>query len=654
MRREKRLQENNYFLVLKKKIPSLLAIVLAFLLATGCITGLGSCAYITQSTDEFTTTQAEQGAQQSQGGQGTQGTNSAASDVYQPTSSSTLSFSYDFDELAMELFKHEVTLDTLTFNQMISNPQDFGLQALEPKDATLGELTFDAYLADDNYYLALIDNLDALNGKNSLSADAIPLTEDQQLTERIIREVIAQTIEGEYYYYYDEPLLPDMGIQAQLPLSLIEYNYRSIKDIDVYIALLKDTPRYFEQVINFERQRAGRGLLMSKSCYEAALANIEEFLTPVEQNMIVLDFNEDLDSGVGVFASLNDEQKDDYRNQLLDAVRGPVYAAYDVLGKYVSSLKYEAATSITIYDYASGTDYYRSSMKSMGFAQSPEESAILLDKYLDIFVTVMMDNPSSFLDIPDLDISTLKQPISAKDGLEYLKTAMQENFPDIGSINYTVDVAPDGLTNATTLAYYRIPPVDDADDNRVFYYPQNLDSDFDLMTTLAHEGFPGHMYQTNYFSQKNPAPLRKLLGSVAYMEGYANYAENIAASYLGLSSNDRTVQMAYTDFLYALHARADIGVHYQGWDVRDLEQYLAPYGYEDAASYVYDTVLDLPMLYLPYGLGTLTFLDMREVAETELGLFFDEKEFHSVLLDAGPVSLTILNERVDAWREGKK
>ena len=49
--------------------------------------------------------------------------------------------------------------------------------------------------------------------------------------------------------------------------------------------------------------------------------------------------------------------------------------------------------------------------------------------------------------------------------------------------------------------------------------------DIRLFTTLAHEGYPGHLYQTTYYANTNPDPLRNLLNFSGYVEGWATYAE---------------------------------------------------------------------------------------------------------------------------------
>jgi uncharacterized protein (DUF885 family) len=285
----------------------------------------------------------------------------------------------------------------------------------------------------------------------------------------------------------------------------------------------------------------------------------------------------------------------------------------------------------------------------MGFAQTPEESAATLDRHLESFFNVLVSGDTSMLFDAQPQLPGVSSPLTASAGLEYLKGAMGKDFPAIADFSYSVQPAPEELSNETTLAFYRMPPVDDSSDNRIVYYQQNMDSDLELLTTLAHEGFPGHMYQMNYFAQKDPAPIRRLLGSIAYLEGYANYTETVAAAYFGLSAAEQASETAFTGFMYALHARADIGVNYEGWSLASLQQYLASFGYADMAESIYEIAQDQPLIYLPYGLGTLSFLDLRKHAQSQLGEDFNVVEFHAALLDGGPVPLAILSERVEDW-----
>ena len=57
---------------------------------------------------------------------------------------------------------------------------------------------------------------------------------------------------------------------------------------------------------------------------------------------------------------------------------------------------------------------------------------------------------------------------------------------------------------------------------------------------------------------------------------------------------------------------------------------------------------------LGYKMGQLKILELRKRAETELGSKFDIRAFHDEILNAGPLPLDLLDQRVTAWIETVK
>lgn len=70
-----------------------------------------------------------------------------------------------------------------------------------------------------------------------------------------------------------------------------------------------------------------------------------------------------------------------------------------------------------------------------------------------------------------------------------------------------------------------VPAIDNTKENVIYINQGHIPDDLDFYTTLAHEGYPGHLYQTTYFASTNPAPLRSLLNFGGYTEGWATYSE---------------------------------------------------------------------------------------------------------------------------------
>ena len=98
----------------------------------------------------------------------------------------------------------------------------------------------------------------------------------------------------------------------------------------------------------------------------------------------------------------------------------------------------------------------------------------------------------------------------------------------------------------------------------------------DLYTTLAHEGYPGHLYQNVYFLSHNDSPLRNVLSFGSYSEGWATYVENYAYTTDNGLSPEMGQMLAYNaSATLGLHALLDININYYGWDRETVADYLS-------------------------------------------------------------------------------
>ena len=131
----------------------------------------------------------------------------------------------------------------------------------------------------------------------------------------------------------------------------------------------------------------------------------------------------------------------------------------------------------------------------------------------------------------------------------------------------------------------------------------------ELYTTLAHEGYPGHLYQSAYFNDREPVPVRRLLACGGYNEGWGLYSELYAYSFdNGLPEAVKPLMRCSEASSYGLYALLDICIHYDGWDLATTTSYLEnSYGFTDpeSAREIYLAIIDNPGNYLKYYTGYL-------------------------------------------------
>ncbi|MEG2088352.1 MAG: DUF885 family protein, partial [Angelakisella sp.] len=170
--------------------------------------------------------------------------------------------------------------------------------------------------------------------------------------------------------------------------------------------------------------------------------------------------------------------------------------------------------------------------------------------------------------------------------------------------------------------------------------------------TMAHEGYPGHMYQFNYLAGINPHPVRRFLGSLGYSEGWASYVELMAYEMIGIDDPNIVWMLQFDNQVpLLLIARADIGVNYAGWDKAQLQAYLNQFGMgaPETVDSVWASAIEKPGNAATYCLGVLEIQELRAHAENELTEDFDEVAFHKAVLDIGNVPFRFVRQAVDDY-----
>ncbi|MDR1089099.1 MAG: DUF885 domain-containing protein [Coriobacteriales bacterium] len=569
-----------------------------------------------------------------------------------------------YEELCAVLFEHEVSSDSLSLNQLVADPRALGLEV--PRPATLGSYSYVATQEDNRFYSEM---LEALSGGHTI--DRAALEQSQQLEAEYLEKVLRQELRYEAYFYYLEPLSPSTGVQAWLPLSLMDYSFKTVDDVEIYLEILQDVPRYFAELLAVEDEKQAQMLLMPREALEDTIEEARAYTGEAETHILVTAFNEMLDTAVSDaagadaageddaasdtgspegLARLSSEQVQDYRQRNLSQVEEYVIPAYEQLVAGLTPLVSSCKEGTRLYDYAHGTEYYELVMESMGFAEGASSAARTLDTALEGYWSTIAASAAA-LSGEDMIPESVVQAIgdAPEDYLNYIQEHAGSEFASANELRYQIKEAPDASPNDYAMAYFLTPPVDDPQRNIIVYFPRNISDDVEFYGTMAHEGYPGHMYQAYAYSVTNPSNISKVLGSLAYMEGWAMYAEARAIRYLNTDASAVDAYNAYEKFLYGLQARVDIGINFEGWSVGDTERYLTTWGFEDSAESLYDVSVRQPVAYLPYGLGLIEFDMLRERAEAHLGRDFDPVLFHQHITSLGALPFDMLEREFEAW-----
>lgn len=542
-----------------------------------------------------------------------------------------------FQSFTTKLFQSEVTENTISLHYTLQNPKNY---AIEEYPITFGDFSKESLQTINN---KMKDNF------NTLKSFAYKeLNSNQQLTYDILYDYYSNALNNFDLIYYSEVLSPTTGTQAQLPVLLAEYSFHSEQDVVDYLTLLTKIDDYYSSIIAFEKEKSNLGLFMSEEVAAQIINQCNDFIKEPEHNYLLNTFNTRIDA----LNTISDSAKANYKLQNKSILYSDVIPAYKILIDGINSLADTSVNSQGLCYFENGQRYYEALLKSStGSSKSVFELKRLLNAYMKNDLTQMAQiaaKDPTILATSDSYHFDLTDPSLI---LEDLKEKISNDFPAPPEAYYTVKYVDPSLSKHLSPAFYLTPPIDNIVDNSIYINPESNYSKIDLYTTLAHEGYPGHLYQNIYFNFNNSEPIRKLLNYSGYTEGWATYVEMYSYQLADIDSDlSKLLQLNNIVSLY-LYANMDIGINYDGWTLSDTSDYLADYGIdnEDSVKQVYLAIVSEPTNYLKYCIGYLEFMELKKTAEESLGSDFSLIQFHKFLLDTGPAPFYIIEKYMDDW-----
>lgn len=533
-----------------------------------------------------------------------------------------------FSNFTLDLFRQEVSANTINLHYSLQEPAKYGITDVP---VTLG--SFDV---NETSALAAIENWNTALHKFSYKA----LSKQNQLTYDILSHYFTTLKTDISFYLYDEPLSPLTGIHAQLPVLLAEYQFVSKADVDTYLSLLETMPDYFASLSRFEQQKSAAGLFMSDSCADAVISQCNAFIKMGDENYLLSTFEERLNN----ISHLSSKERSDYITKNNSIVSSSVLPSYQSLALCLASLKGSGKTTEGLCSLPQGKDYYTHLVSlETGSGRSIAELKTLIQNQI---ATDLLDSQQVLSENPSIFEETDAITESPENILKTLENRILKTFPDAAGVNVSVKYVPDALEEYLSPAFYLIPAIDNFKENTIYINRAHSLNDIGLFTTLAHEGYPGHLYQTTYFANTNPDPIRTLLNFSGYVEGWATYAEMCSYYISPLSKPHATLLQKNNSVILGLYANADIGIHYDNWSLEDTVAFFARYGIDDVATIqeIYQYIVGDPANYLTYYIGYLEILELKKEEINEKGHAFSQKEFHQKLLEIGPAPFEIIQK----------
>ncbi|MBQ2063543.1 MAG: DUF885 domain-containing protein [Firmicutes bacterium] len=539
----------------------------------------------------------------------------------------------DFDKFLQEDWEETVESDYLTMHSSVFDYRSLGL---EKPEVTLGDIDYDEFKESVD---AADESLEKLH-----AFDPAELSDSQKYDYKIY-EFYLETLRDLYKYpNLNSMFQPYMGYLTNVTDYFADFPFYEKQDVEDYLTLVAEIPDYIDQMKTFTEQQAEQGYFLDDYSLNDEMVELNDFIEKGEDNNMIVNFEDNLDK----FDGITEKEKEAYKARNREIVLDGIIPAYQDVRSFLVTLKGSRAAVGGLCDYPDGADYYDALVRyNCSTDMSVEEMFEFLTKAGvegDAYRTALLDANPDFKttekleDLTDLD-----------DILAYLQQHM-EGFPEGPEYAYSPSYLPPG-SNDFAMAYYIPAPVDNIKQNIIRVNKEQMSDINTMYYTLAHEGFPGHLYQFVWHqSQEDYKPFRHELTFMGYEEGWACYVERIMLERSSLDSVTAEY-LAIEEFLsYVMYGGCDLAVNGLGYSPEELGDWLEKIGYDrNIAEEMYNISIEMPGAYLPYGFGMAKMWSLRQRVEDALGDDFNEEEFHYQILNHGPRQFELVEEDLNEY-----
>ncbi|MBL8630878.1 MAG: DUF885 domain-containing protein [Rhodospirillaceae bacterium] len=513
------------------------------------------------------------------------------------------------------------------------------------------------------------------------------LSADGALSFRLYEVRLNQDISDYKWRNHDYPINQMFGWQAEIPSFLINIHRVGTKDEAVaYIERMNGIPVVVDQIIDGLKTREALGVMPPKFVFSRVLRDSRNVLTgkPFGGDKATADKDSALMEDIrGKIASLQipDEEKTALTADAEKALLTAVKPAYEKLIATLEDQETRATTDDGVWKLPEGEAYYQHMLQqhttTKMTAQEIHEfglkevtrihgeiqeimKKVNFDGDMKAFFKFMNDDPQFYY--PSTPEGKAAYIAKAKSVLADMTARLDDVFLTKPKAALEVKPVEPFREESASGAFYQPPGAFDGRPGT--YYINTFDmkaiSTFELEALAYHEGIPGHHMQIAIAQELQDVPSFRKFGSdfTAYSEGWGLYCERLPKE-MGFYKDPYSDFGRLTMELWrSCRLVVDTGLHapQYKWTREDVIKYLS----DNTPNTEFDIrneterYIVMPGQATAYKIGMEKILSLREDAKKKLGDKFDIREYHDVVLKSGPVPLSIMEERVDAWVKSKK
>ncbi len=552
----------------------------------------------------------------------------------------------EFEELLDEMFKYFISQDYLGMHFKV---KDYRAYSIEKPEVSFGDLK---YGVDEE---SLNKEIEFLNRMTSFDFDK--LSSRQQYDYECMEYSFYEDISSAYFSKYSKILTDSNCLPENIFSNLCDLTFYDEESVEDYLLLLKDVDRVMKDAITYTDEQQADGVYLLDSNIDYTKRAVEGVLKNKENNPLIVTFDERIDAA----DFIDNDKKETYKAANRDLVINEVLPAYErflpELDKYYGKMKPEDALLCNI-----NKDYARLNivLNSSNTREVDDIRDILVNtiNYFEITTIGFLMDDEAYNSLWEIEEDpTLPFTLETKDALEFLRLNAYKYYPELGDTEYDAKVLDPDTAPESAIAYYYQAPIDDSNQNVIRINPNKIGGGTASYITLAHEGFPGHLFQHVYQQRNNQNKVHEVIGFTGFVEGFAVYASRDAMLYSGISEDLADASFWLNEYYFPLYSLVDILANYYGMNVDQINDYMNENVYlnyfgEDGVSGLYDFVVAMPGTYQRYGVGFSELVNYRIVVEDTMGSMFDPAEYNEMLIKDGDTPFVILNAKFNDFLEG--
>lgn len=509
---------------------------------------------------------------------------------------------------------------------------------------------------DAAFYRGLVERLNRI--------DAASLGHEDWLTHAVLLWELEQTVG-----FADHLGVIPLVTPHSLPLGAVHeiftrHAFASRDDLDAYLRLLRQYPRYVGQIRSNTAWQQSRGFLVPKETVDQTVVLIRSYARSPETSLFAV--------APGRLERIDPKETERFRSEAARIIAGEINPALEALAAWLAG-DYRKAAPETVgmgqYLQAGGPEAYRFLVRLYtGLDVTPEEvhrRGLEAVARIDARMAELRKKIGFAGTRRQLHESLRTDPRflakSPEETAERLMAPVRRIEPLIGRYFLRTPKAPYGvkrmdpaLEGAKTFGSYQAPnPVDPAG---WYLFNGSKPDQRPLLNAAAliyHELLPGHHFQIALQLENESLPeFRRNLYHTAFVEGWGEYASELGLE-MGLYDDPYSEYGRLSmDMFLSNRLVVDTGMNALGWTLEQAREYMRDHILESEVQIRSETLryaINSPGQALAYKMGSAKIWELRRRAEKELGERFDIRRFHEAVLGSGSLPLSVLEAHIGWW-----